>query len=210
MADFVQHVKNILRDEAGDFMQLDSICFPPIDFADALKKARQDVLVMLGEHGRVEGRTTEKVLDNEWVTFSYLMMQLHVRGSQDFWQHVDEKQLWAYLFFRVADIYADVLTHVPAGSVDAPALFRASLESMADVRARFSLLLGLIRAQRQGKDGTWRPAVAEVQSVMSAYADERLKARVLQGIWRGAAVAGVVAGVVALGALLYLRARRSS
>ena len=42
MAEFIQHVKNILGDYADDFMELDSICFPPIDFADVWMKRRDE------------------------------------------------------------------------------------------------------------------------------------------------------------------------
>ena len=152
-------------------MVLNSIETPPIDFADALLRARRAIVSELtrlvplnystsstmttttaaaaaaaaataadgfgdGESsnssrigdgsatttsiGRPDNNEVRRIIRaNVRVTFTYLLMQLHVRGGSKFWRNVDSNQLFAYLAFRTIDQYCDVITHAQDRGIDA-------------------------------------------------------------------------------------------
>lgn len=87
---------------------------PPIDFRDALNKARastnEDVLRLIPEVGAEA--VAAAVSLNVKVSFSYLLLQLHARTTQQFWVDVDEDAVRCYLTFAVLDQYTDILSHI--------------------------------------------------------------------------------------------------
>jgi len=212
MASYVQHAKNILADKAPNFMELNSINAPPIDFADAMKKAR----------AAVEGKVTELIgqgVDSNLLlaavnrdarlTFSYLLMQLHGRGGQTFWQETAAEDIFAYIAFRVTDIYADILTHIEVeGFHCAPLLEElCSTPTIENWRELYTGLRIVIMKQRQSRGLVWSPTQSDVNDVFQHYADRE----VLRGAGRAASwgIGGlaVVAGVAVLG-LMWLRSRK--
>ena len=132
----------------------------------------------------------------------------HSSGSQEFWASTDEKKLWAYLYYRLADIYADVITHEQPGGVDAIAVFAAILHDITGFRERFFLLLEEIRAQRKTHDSEWKPTVADCKAVMETYADHRLRIALAEKGRQWGMRLAVAAAVVGIGAWLFLRTRK--
>lgn len=213
MASYVQHAKNILADKAPNFMSLNSINAPPIDFADAMKKAKVAV------EGKVrevvgEGHQDSKIFlaainRDARLTFSYLLMQLHARGGQTFWQETAAEDIFAYIAFRVTDIYADILTHIEVeGFHCAPILEElCSIPTMENWRELYTGLRAVIMKQRRSRGIVWSPTQSDVNDVFQRYADKE----VMRGAGRAAAwgVGGmaVAAGMVMLG-VLWLKSRK--
>jgi hypothetical protein len=135
------------------------------------------------------------------------------RGSQEFFAHIDEAQLWAYLFFRTADIYADAVTHIPPpvnqGVPITRILLDNSIETMTENRERFTTLLQLIRDQRAGKDPEWKTSLADCRAVMSEFGERVHRERLQENARNVAALTGtlLLAGLTAY--LIYRTVRRS-
>eukprot|EP00048_Salpingoeca_helianthica_P008277 m.120868 g.120868 ORF g.120868 m.120868 type:complete len:220 (-) comp14563_c0_seq1:71-730(-) len=213
MAEYVERVKRLLLEQSSNFMELDSICFPPIDFKDALVRGRKQLVESLRD-AKAKGDYEVAASENFWTTFSFLVMQLHFRGSQEFFEHIEEAQVWAYLFYRTADIYADVVTHMDEASAAAEGgaaavesvtkiLLDNSIDSMGETRHRFAVLLKLILEQRAGKDIQWRATVGDCREVMTRFADTMLRERLVQTSREWAQVAGAAIAVALAGYLLY-------
>lgn len=101
MAEYVERVKRLLLEQSSNFMELDSICFPPIDFKDvslfvfallfefkktlrltrgwqALVRGRKQLVESLRD-AKAKGDYEVAASENFWTTFSFLVMQLHFR-----------------------------------------------------------------------------------------------------------------------------------
>ena len=150
MAQYVQRAKDILGEISPDYMALNSVETPPIDFADALLRARRAVTLEVGRisaaaaaaaaDGGEHHRVTRVIRSNVRVTFTYLLLQLHVRGPPEFWRGVDADQLFCYLCFRTLDQYADVITHAQGAGLDARAQLEdlVAVERIATLRAEYN------------------------------------------------------------------------
>eukprot|EP00729_Bicosta_minor_P030099 gene30099-28521_t len=164
MATYVQHTKNILADKAPNFMELNNINY-------AMKKARAAVEGKVagivggtdsnsGAGAAVETKSLVAAINRDArLTFSYLLMQLHARGGQTFWRETAAEDIFAYIAFRVTDIYADILTHIEAeGFRCAPLLEElCSVPTMDNWRELYTGLRVEIMKQRQQKVDAWSP-----------------------------------------------------
>eukprot|EP00051_Salpingoeca_urceolata_P001501 m.41436 g.41436 ORF g.41436 m.41436 type:complete len:264 (+) comp11457_c2_seq1:433-1224(+) len=201
MAQHVQQVRNVLFDFAGDYMALDSSCGPPpIDLVTALKKARASVEADVGN--LPSAADTASVIriarKNQRVCYSFLLLQVHARGSQTFWSQVDGRKLFAYLMFRVTDIFADVLTHLHQESFDCSAVLddvcsRAAVDRMY---AEACALERLIREQRQEHtlETDWVPSELDLAHLMQQHADNNM----VGALKRYALIAAGVAAVATI------------
>lgn len=176
MATYVQNARNILNDDTPDFMDLNSICTPPINFMDSLQKARasttSEINRLITDGSPASSEVVKAVERNVKTTFAYLVMQLHARGSQTFWREADTNKICAYLIFRVLDQYADVLTNVDTLGFDPTPPLEAvcSAEGIASLKTFFAHLLGLIEQQRALHPNDWQPTELSCQTIMQQYA----------------------------------------
>ena len=137
---------------APNFMALDAITAPPVDFSDATKKARASVSEHITQLSECEGMTPAKVLKavkkNIRLTFTYLIMQLHARGSQQFWRDTAAEDIFAYIAFRTVDQYADILTHIQVTGYDPVSVLKeiCTPETLNDMRTFYAGLRVHVRA----------------------------------------------------------------
>lgn len=115
------------------------------------------------------------------------------RGSQEFWEHVEGKQLWSFLFFRMSDIYADVITHLPADAVNQGAVFQTILHSVETQRAKYFELFDLIKYQRQQQAPNWKPSLEDCDAIMNQFAQQRLMSALKAKIFKVAVISTCVA-----------------
>lgn len=175
MALYVQRAKNILTDMSQDFMDLNSICTPPINFTDALMKAKAKTTIevtQIVEKGGNDKEIVASVMKNATVTFGYLIMQLHARGSQKFWREVDQKKLSPYLVFCVTDMYADILSHITMDGYNAAPPLEAlcSMDGIAELSATYDQISRLIINQRAHYDDDWIPDKSSCESIAKRHA----------------------------------------
>jgi len=177
MANFVQNAANVLNDKAPNFMDLDSICTPPVNFMDALLRAREttgtEISKILTKNNNNVKAVSMAIQKETSVTFSYLLLQLHVRGSQQFWAGADHNKIQSYLIFRVVEMYADVLTHIKDENYQpVPALEALTSEKHFDrLKTLYTDMVALVAVQRnvQGRDTSWMPNEDHANEIMDQY-----------------------------------------
>eukprot|EP00041_Stephanoeca_diplocostata_P012266 m.205737 g.205737 ORF g.205737 m.205737 type:complete len:212 (+) comp18880_c0_seq34:1309-1944(+) len=210
MAEYVRQAKARLLHRTPNFLELDSICAPPIDFADALMKAKTSLeveLLHLTRDGVGPAEHLTAVKQNASITFAYLSMQLHARGSQEFWGSLDCKATASYLTFRLVDLYADILTHIDDNSYK-PA---ASLEWLcSDVALsafawQFSFFATCIKAQRENAGIDWYPDEAAVAEIMAQYKAKQDRFATSSLLIKYAIIAAAAVAVVAVLVRLHRR-----
>lgn len=130
MAATVERIRRQLEQQTpgGDFLSAYSaIHAPPIDFSDALRRARQDMAQteqLLRAAGDDDATTAgdsqylavQRVLRQALLTQGFLTAQLHARGSADFWQqHLSDKaagqRLASFVVFAALELLVDVVSH---------------------------------------------------------------------------------------------------
>eukprot|EP00040_Diaphanoeca_grandis_P039336 m.258799 g.258799 ORF g.258799 m.258799 type:complete len:211 (+) comp37103_c0_seq1:206-838(+) len=210
MATYVQKAANILNDKAPHFMDLDSICTPPVNFSDALKRARETTNVEISKvlANSDMSKVLPAIIKETSVTFSYLLMQLHVRGSQQFWEEVNHEQVQSYLTFRVIEMYADVLTHIqnvhyePVSALEA-LISNDTLDTLADL---YKHTTRIMQQQRKTHDSSWKPDEESVVEVMDMYTQDLNQAAAMN-LGKKILIGASVLGVVAIAAFVVLRKR---
>lgn len=170
------------------------------------RQSLQPRIQALVEQGRTVGEVKSAVGDEAAVTFSFLTMQLHARGSQQFWREQNDRKTAAYLVYRLADIYADVLTKVQADGYN-PEYCREVLEWLGSERcfdsfeAQFLALATLVHRQRAGKPDEWMADAQSIDAVMRDFGTSDAAAvRVNDNlVWYAVGAAAiVVVGVVVM------------
>ena len=124
----MQFIKNLLADDAPGFMTLAAVCAaPPIDFGDARQRAKAYVAALLARlHNGGGADAVAQIQAGTKLTFAYLLMQLHSRSSQQFWAAAPAGDVFAFLAFATLDLYADILSHLPAEAAAAAAAAAAA------------------------------------------------------------------------------------
>jgi len=97
------------------------------------REGLQSKLETLVREGKSVSEVTDAVAERAVVSLSFLSLQLHARGGQEFWRSLDDRALAAYMVYRLADIYADVLTKVEADGYN-PTYCRKTLEWLSSER----------------------------------------------------------------------------
>ena len=116
MAGFVERARLQLDSAAPGFLAtLNHIRLPPIDFEDALERAKIELRPLTGSLGGTQDLNTAaaiaKVKAQARLTLTFLTLQLHSRGSTAFWNDVEDKNLFAFLAFATIELFVDALTH---------------------------------------------------------------------------------------------------
>ena len=166
-----------------------------------------DDVRQLVEQGKSVNAVKTAVGQNATVTFSFLVMQLHARGSQAFWRSQDDTATSAYLIFRLVDIYADVLTKVEAEGYN-PQYCRnvldwlSSTECYDALESEFVTLATLIREQRATHDEDWVPDEEAIASIMQTFTRTAPTLSLPQSedtaLWYGAVAVAAAVGVCAV------------
>eukprot|EP00053_Salpingoeca_punica_P007637 m.69498 g.69498 ORF g.69498 m.69498 type:complete len:204 (+) comp14254_c1_seq2:251-862(+) len=202
MALYVARVKAHLEAAAPGYMELDSICFPPVDFRFALNKARADLTDALAEAERTDA--TVLVTRGARFTFMLLLVELHARASQEFWAHVDIGKAFAYLYYRAMDITVDVVSKTDLSNEAKVAALEAITTDAAceEVRREYDCMVAAIMAQRKAHaaDPVWHPDTTDIWRVIQEHAVTRAR--------RPGLTLALVAGAVAVAALAWWRFRR--
>lgn len=165
----------------------------------------QDQVQALVEQGKSVEDVKTAVGDAAALTFSFLVMQLHGRGSQAFWQQQTDKTTSAYLIYRLVDIFADVLTKIEADGYN-PQYCREVLEWFGSeawydcLEQQFVALATLVKHQRESKPAGWIPdevAIAEVMRDFKQHGDVAVYRR-HDHLWYGVAAAAVVVASIVI------------
>lgn len=159
MAATVSFIKQHLEAQTpgGDFLQAySSIHVPPIDFSDALRRARQEMtqteelLRAAGDDdattaGDNQYQAVQRVLRQALLTQGFLTAQLHVRGSADFWQqHLTDREaaqrLASFVVFAALELLVDVVSHAGNAKMAPLALKQLAQPRYIDVRGSMNLI----------------------------------------------------------------------
>eukprot|EP00045_Choanoeca_perplexa_P003123 m.28747 g.28747 ORF g.28747 m.28747 type:complete len:207 (+) comp11877_c0_seq2:20-640(+) len=197
MAGFVQRTRLQLESAAPGFLStLNHIRLPPIDFEDALNRAKKDLQQL--SNGTQDLTTTAaiaKVKAQARVTFSFLTLQLHARGGAAFWAEVDDATLCAFLTFATVELFVDVLTHADPQRQDLDLILTQLTEvsSFHELEQLYERLVTEIKAQRACHPEDWQPQPRHLHAVARA-------GRGTDWSWlrRGATLAALAIGLVVI------------
>lgn len=208
---YVENVLQYLTAKAPGFLdELRSIELPPINFKQCLKLARSHVSDIVTQLSSAEAansaiRAAEKQAE---VTFSFLLVQLHVRGSASFWSKVEKDALFCFVAFATVDLMVDALSHIPNNDVtgfNTLPLIASTCDAdfLKTLEAGYDAMYTMILKQHVENAQDWHPTEQDVDMILDKFtrAIQRHSASSGQGWspWQKASLAictGVLAYIV--------------
>jgi hypothetical protein len=212
--EYVQSVLQYLTEKSPGFLnELRSIELPPINFKQCLDIARthvNDIPRLLSSTAEANSaiQLTEKKAE---VTFSFLMMQLHVRGSKSFWMEVDKTALFCFVSFATVDLMVDALSHLPnnetTGFNTVPLIAAiCSFDFLKVLEVGYDAIHPVITQQHTSQeDNTWQPSERDVNSVLVTFNEAVKRQEASNNSWSMSQKLLLTVGVGAISYLLYRR-----